>query len=134
MEGYDVVSNDDHKVGHVVDQQNGYLIVESGMLRKHRYAVPLDMARTDGDDEVVRLTVSKQMVEEGPTFDDGDWQAVEDYYGRSSELEAQAAADIPPADQTRAEMRDSLSGPEHEMAQPRKGAVGIHQDEWSSKE
>jgi hypothetical protein len=31
-------------------------------------------------------------------------------------------------------MRESLSGPEKEMAQPRKGAVGIHQDEWSSKE
>ena len=74
------------------------------------------------------------MVEEGPTVDDGDWQAVEEYYGRSSELEAQAAADIPPADQSRAEMRESLSGPEKELAQPRKGAVGIHQDEWSSKE
>jgi len=134
MEGYDVVSNDDQKVGHVVNEQNGYLIVESGLVRKHKYAVPLDMARTDTDDEVVRLTVSKQMVEEGPTVDDGDWQAVNEYYGRSSELEAQAAADIPPSDQSRAEMRESLSGPEKELAQPRKGAVGIHQDEWSSKE
>ena len=77
MEGYDVVSNDDQKVGHVVDKQNGYLIVESGLVRKHKYAVPLDAARTDGDEEVVRLTLSKQMVEEGPTVDDGDWQAVE---------------------------------------------------------
>ena len=134
MEGYDVVSNDDQKVGHVVDKQNGYLIVESGLVRKHKYAVPLDAARTDGDEEVVRLTLSKQMVEEGPTVDDGNWQAVEEYYGRGSEQEAQAAADIPPADQSRAEMRESLSGPEKELAQPRKGAVGIHQDEWSSKE
>ena len=133
MEGYDVVSSDDHKVGHVVDEQNGYLIVESGMLRKHKYAVPLDMARTDTDDEVVRLTVSKQMVEEGPTVDDGDWQAVEDYYGRSSEQEGQGA-DIPAADQSRAEMRESLSGPEKELTEPRKGSVGIHQDDWSSKE
>ena len=134
MEGYDVVSNDDQKVGHVVDKQHGYLIVESGLVRKHRYAVPLDAARTDGDEEVVRLTLSKQLVEEGPTVDDGDWQAVEQYYGRSSEQEAQAAADIPPTDQSRAEMLESLSGPEKELAQPRKGAVGIHQDEWSSKE
>ena len=134
MEGYDVVSNDDQKVGHVVDKENGYLIVESGLVRKHRYAVPLDMARTDGDDQAVRLTVSKQMVEEGPTIDDGNWQAVEEYYGRSSEQEAQAAANIPPADQSRAEMRETLSGPEKELAQPRKGAVGIHQDEWSSTE
>ena len=48
MEGYDVVSNDDQKVGHVVDKQNGYLIVESGLVRKHRYAVPLDMAGRTG--------------------------------------------------------------------------------------
>ena len=33
MEGYDVVSNDDQKVGQVVDKQNGYLIVESGLVR-----------------------------------------------------------------------------------------------------
>ena len=95
MEGYDVVSNDDQKVGHVVDKQNGYLIVESGLVRKHKYAVPLDAARTDGDEEVVRLTLSKQMVEEGPTVDDGNWQAVEEYYGRSSEQEAQDAAGHP---------------------------------------
>jgi hypothetical protein len=134
MEGYDVVSSDDNKVGQVVGTRNGYLIVESGTLRKKKHAVPLDMARTDSDDEVVRLTISKQMVEEGPSIDDDGWQAVDDYYGRSSELEGQAAAGIPPADQSRAELRESLSGPEKELSEPRKGAVGIHQDEWSSKE
>jgi hypothetical protein len=134
MEGYDVISNDDHKVGQVVGTENGYVIVESGMMRKHKYAIPMDMTRTEPGEEVVRLSVSKQLVEEGPTVDDGDWQSVEDYYGRSAEQEAQAAADIPPADQSRAEMRESLSGPEKELSQPRKGAVGIHQDEWGSKE
>jgi hypothetical protein len=59
---------------------------------------------------------------------------VNDYYGRSAELEGQTAADIPQADQQRAEMRESLSGPEQDLASPRKGSVGIHQDEWSSKE
>jgi hypothetical protein len=134
MEGYDVVANDDHKIGHVVGTENGYLIVESGMLRKSKHAVPLDMARIDDDEKVVRLTVSKEMVDEGPTLGDGDWQAVDDYYGRSAELEGQAAADIPQADQQRAEMRESLSGPEQDLASPRKGSVGIHQDEWSTKE
>ena len=134
MEGYDVVSSDDHKIGHVVETQNGYLIVESGMLRKTKHAIPLDMARFDDEDEAVRVTVSRQMVEEGPTVDDGDWQAVEDYYGRSAELEGQAAADIPTSDQQRAELRAGLAGPEKEIAQPRKGSVGIHQDEWSSRE
>jgi len=134
MEGYDVVANDDHKIGHVVGTENGYLIVESGMLRKSKHAVPLDMARTDDDEKVVRLTVSKEMVTEGPPVEDDGWQAVDDYYGRSAELEGQAAADIPQADQQRAEMRESLAGPEQELTSPRKGSVGIHQDEWSSKE
>ena len=133
MEGYDVVSSDDHKVGHVVETQNGYLIVESGMLRKTKHAIPLDMTRMDDEDEAVRLTVSKQMVEEGPTVDDGDWQAVEDYYGRSAELEGQGAADIPTSDQQRAELRDSLQTPDTDVG-PRKGAVGIHQDRWEVKE
>ena len=110
MEGYDVVANDDHKIGHVVGTENGYLIVESGMLRKSKHAVPLDMARTDDDVRVVRLTVSKEMVTEGPAVEDGGWQAVDDYYGRSAELEGQAAADIPQADQQRAEMRESSPG------------------------
>ena len=119
MEGYDVVANDDHKIGHVVGTENGYLIVESGMLRKSKHAVPLDMARTDDDARVVRLTVSKEMVTEGPAVEDGG---------------VQAAADIPQAVQQRAEMRESLAGPEQELTSPRKGSVGIHQDEWSSKE
>jgi hypothetical protein len=134
MEGYDVVANDDHKMGHVVGTEHGYLIVESGLVRKSKHAVPLDMARADDDEKVVRLTVSKEMVEEGPTVEDGDWTAVDDYYGRSAELEGQAAADVPQADQQRAQLREELGHPEKEMAQPRKGAVGIHQDEWSSKE
>jgi hypothetical protein len=134
MEGYDVVANDDQKIGHVLGTEKGYLIVESGLLRKSKHAVPLDMARTDDDEKVVRLTVSKEMVDGGPTVEDGGWQAVDDYYGRSAGLEGQAAADIPQADQQRAEMRESLAGPEQELTSPRKGSVGVHQDEWSSKE
>jgi beta-galactosidase GanA len=134
MEGYDVVALGDDKAGHVAGTENGYLIVESGLLRKTRYAVPLDMARTEDEEEVVRLTVSKQMIEEGPNVDDGDWQAIEDYYGRSAELEGQAGADLPTADQTRAELRDSLSQTPGVPSGPAVGSAGIHQDRWETKE
>jgi hypothetical protein len=134
MEGYDVVALGDEKVGHAVGTENGYLIVESGILRKTRHAVPLDMARTDDDEKVVRLTVSKEMIEEGPKVEDGDWQAVSDYYGRSSELEGQAAADRPAADQARAEMRDELSQTPGVPSGPAVGSTGIHQDRWETKE
>lgn len=134
MEGYDVVALGDDKVGSALGTENGYLIVESGMLRKTRHAVPLDMARTDEDEQVVRLTISKEMVEEGPNVDDGDWQAVSDYYGRSAELEGQTATDRPTADQERAEMRDSLSQTPGVPSGPAVGSAGIHQDRWETKE
>jgi hypothetical protein len=135
MEGYDVVATDDHKVGQVVGTHNGYLIVETGMLRKTKHAVPLDAARIDEDEEVVRLTISKEMIEEGPKVDDdGDWQAVDDYYGRSADLEGQAAADVPTADQTRAETRESLSQTPGVPSGPPVGSAGIHQDRWETKE
>ena len=134
MEGYDVIALGDDKVGEAVGTENGYLIVETGMLRKTKHAVPLDMARAEDDEKVVRLTVSKEMVEEGPKVDDGDWQAVADYYGRSAGLEGQATADIPPADQTRAELRDSLSQTPGVPSGPAVGSAGIHQDRWETKE
>jgi beta-galactosidase GanA len=134
MEGYDVIALGDDKVGEAVGTENGYLIVETGMLRKTKHAVPLDMARAEDDEKVVRLTVSKEMVEEGPKVDDGDWQAVADYYGRGADLEGQAAADIPTADQTRAELRDSLSQTPGVPSGPAAGSTGIHQDRWETKE
>src|SRR5262245_12461480 len=108
MEGFDVVSNDEKKVGHVVGTHNGFLIIESGMLRKTTHAVPLDTTRTD--DAVVRLTLSKEMVEESPPVDEeSDWQRIADYYGRPADQEGQSAG-VDPA------------------------AVGIHQDRWEVKE
>jgi len=134
MEDYDVVANDESKVGHAVEERNGFLIVESGAIRKTRHAVPLDMARTDANEHVVRLTISKEMLEEGPSVENGetDWQAVEDYYGHTAELEGQSAG-IESSDEGRAQMRESLAHPEAELG-PRKGAVGVHQDEWKTKE
>jgi hypothetical protein len=134
MEGYDVVSSDDSKIGHAVGTKDGFLIVESGMLRKTKHAVPLDMARADDDEKVVRLTISKQMVEEGPSLDSGeaDWQAVSDYYGRGAELEGQTAG-VEPSDEQRAAMRESLKSPDTDVGPP-KGAVGVHQDRWEVKE
>ena len=134
MEGFNVVSIDDHKVGRAVGAHNGFLIVETGMVRKKKHALPLDAARSDPEEEVVRLTLTKEMVEEGPPVEDDetDWQAVSDYYGRTSELEGQTAG-VPPADQARAEMRESLQRPDIDQGPP-KGAVGVHQDRWEVKE
>jgi hypothetical protein len=135
MHDYDVVDHDGNKVGHAVERQDGFLIVETGLLKKTRHAVPVDTARTDEDEHVVRLTISKEMLEEGPVVeDDGtDWQAIRDYYGRTPELEGQTAG-IEPDDQRRARLRESLSAGAGVETGPPKGSVGIHQDRWETKE
>jgi hypothetical protein len=40
MEGFEVLTSDDCKYGHVVDVRAGRLIVEHGTLRKSKHAVP----------------------------------------------------------------------------------------------
>src|SRR3954451_18759522 len=40
MRGFEVVTSDDRMIGHVADVRDGYLIVESGHLRKARHPVP----------------------------------------------------------------------------------------------
>lgn len=134
MEDYDVVDIDDSKVGHTVGRHDGYLIIESGTLRKTKHAVPADAAHVDENENVVRLTISKSMVEEGPTIDDEtDWQQIGDYYGRTPTMEGQTGGVQEDPDAARARQRDSLQQPDTRM-EPQKGSVGIHQDRWETKE
>jgi hypothetical protein len=46
MEGFEVIGTDDRKVGEVVAAEGDVLIVEAGLLRKTRHAIPLAFART----------------------------------------------------------------------------------------
>jgi len=83
VEGYDVITSDEHKLGHVVGTMGDNVIVEHGTLRKTKHAVPKTFAHVDDGEKVVRLTVSKELVEESPKLDDGhlDEQAVAEHYG-----------------------------------------------------
>src|SRR6266516_461927 len=47
MEGYEVVTIEDEKVGKVVGQTGDYLIIEQGMLRKSKHAVPRELANVN---------------------------------------------------------------------------------------
>ncbi|HEX3268324.1 MAG TPA: hypothetical protein VHQ98_10115 [Gaiellaceae bacterium] len=83
MEGYDVITSDDQRLGQLVRAEGDYLIVEHGSLRKKRNAIPKIFAQVDDSEHVVLLTVSKELVEEGPEVKDGefDHEAVAAYYG-----------------------------------------------------
>ena len=90
MEGYDVITSDDHKLGHVVGAIGDYVVVEHGTLRKTKHAVPKTFVHPDDAEKVVRLTVSKELVEDSPKLDDGnrDERAVAEHYGLAEGYEA----------------------------------------------
>ena len=158
MQDYDVVTSDDHKVGHVVGTEGEYVIVEHGMLRKSKHAVPRDLASVDDDEQVVRLTVSRDVFERGPATKNGDEIdriAVAQYYGLAEGYEApdtQGFGDVTATDPARTAEQDARrfgqESPDEQRVRtrheagtdpaipgpPPKGAVGIHQDRRQVKE
>jgi hypothetical protein len=79
MKGYTVVTSDEKKAGHVVEERAGYLIVEHGTLRKSRKPLPRAFAHADDAEQVVRATVPSGLLSEAP--DPGDDEAIARYYG-----------------------------------------------------
>ena len=156
MEGYDVVTNDEHKVGRVVQVEDDFLVVEHGAIRKSKHAIPRAITGVDQDEECVRLSVSKDVFEEGPELDDDqvDYRATASYYGlaggeeapdtrgygdvtsddpaRGAEQDA-ARLGLETADERRTRIRESIS-PDVTEGAPGAGARGIHQDYWQTKE
>ena len=127
MEGYDVVTVDDHKIGKVVGETGAFLIVEQGALMKSKHPLPREFAHVDDSEQQVRVTVPKEIVADSPKIDDDfDEQVAAEYYGiapspgpgtegygvseagdpsRSSEEQA-ARQDLAPAVEERARIRD----------------------------
>ena len=83
MKGFEVVTNDDCKIGHVLAVQDNHLVIEHGLLKKSRHAVPETFAHSDDSEETVRLSVSKEIVVNSPKLENGsiDTEAVAEHYG-----------------------------------------------------
>jgi hypothetical protein len=83
MEGFDVVTSDDSKIGHVETVRDGHLIIEHGLFKKTKHAVPETFAYPDHAEQTVRLSVSKEIVESSPKLANGsiDTQAVAEHFG-----------------------------------------------------
>jgi hypothetical protein len=90
MEGYDVITFDDAKIGHLVGREGPFLVVEHGSIFKHRRPVPAAFATVDDDARVVRLTVSREILESAPEVGDGglDERAAAEHYGLAAGFEA----------------------------------------------
>jgi hypothetical protein len=139
MEGFEVVTSDDCKIGHVVEVRDRHLIVEHGVLKKTRHAVPEAFAYTTDGEQTVRLSVSKAIVETSPKLDNGsiDTEAVAEHFGLAEGTpapETEGYGDLlpddparsadqdllraggEPADQQRAELREGGLEPERDKA------------------
>jgi hypothetical protein len=94
MEGYEVITSDDSKVGHVVGVQGDNVIVEHGTLFKSRHALPQTFVHVDDGERIVRASVSKGVVQSSPKVEDGDVdeRAVAEHYGLA------AGHDAPPTE------------------------------------
>ncbi|HEY3183026.1 MAG TPA: hypothetical protein VGJ77_09340 [Gaiellaceae bacterium] len=88
MQGYEVVTSDDHKIGHVVDERDDCVIVEHGHIFKAKHAIPKTFAHVDDVAGVVRATITKDVFTDGPKVtDDWDCNAVLEHYGLVGGLE-----------------------------------------------
>ena len=71
MDRQTVVTSDDHKLGTVVDERDGCVIIESGHVFKTKHAIPREFLH-EGDGEL-RATVTKDVVDDSPKVDLDKW-------------------------------------------------------------
>jgi hypothetical protein len=79
VKGYTVITSDDKKAGHVVDQVGDNLIVEHGLIFKQRRPLPCAFAHADDGEQIVRTSVSSRTLDDAP--DAADPSAVARHYG-----------------------------------------------------
>jgi hypothetical protein len=131
VEGYDVITSDEHKLGHVVGKIGDNVVVEHGTLRKTKHAVPKVFVHADDGEKVVRLTVSKELVEESPKLNgDLDEQAVAEHYGLAEGYadpetlgDGELLPDDPAWSAEQQELRDGVPTAEQERLRAREGDV-----------
>lgn len=112
LEGYDVLTCDDHKVGRVAGVHGDYLLIEHGTVFKSRHALPRTFAEVHEDERIVRTTVSKEVVSESPKVNgDFDEHAIALHYGLASaedEPITRGYGDVLPDDPARSAEEDAV--------------------------
>jgi len=93
MQGTDVVTYDEDKLGTVLEQRDDFVIIESGHLFKSKHAIPRDFIHEQ--DGVLVATVAKDVVMDSPKIDNGtfDADAIRRHYGLDVPFEADGEAE-----------------------------------------
>jgi hypothetical protein len=130
MEGRTVVTSDDHKLGTVVSEPDGFVIVESGHVFKARHAIPIDFLHEH--EGVVRATVGKDVVQDSPKVDGDtfDEYAVKMHYGL---IEVNVADPDPDATEPSDPRTDAPSGLDSADTATFGGHVRAHEGDRSTK-
>jgi hypothetical protein len=84
MEGYDVITADDEKVGHVTAEVDDHVIVQMGHLRRSSHVLPLGLVTVDHEQRQLRTALAKAIIAGAPEADaEGvfDHDEVGAYYG-----------------------------------------------------
>ena len=112
LEGYEVVTCDDNKVGHVVGIRGDYLLVEHGTIFKSKHAIPRTFVEPHDDERLVRTTVSKEVFCDSPKVNgDFDEHQIALHYGLAAaedEPLTRGYGDVLPDDPARSAEEDAL--------------------------
>jgi len=132
MEGFEVFTSDDCKIGHVAEVRDRHLIVEHGLLKKTRHAVPETFAYPTDGEQIVRLSLSKEIVETSPKLENGsiDTRAVAEHFGLAEGTpapETEGYGELLPDDPARSADQDLLRAggepADRERAEIREGGL-----------
>jgi hypothetical protein len=94
MQGYEVRTIDDEKIGNVAADDGDFLIVEHGRLMKTKHALPKAFAEVDDDEKVVRTTLSKELIDDSPKVNgELDRAAAAEHYGLVEHFAAEPTGD-----------------------------------------
>jgi hypothetical protein len=111
MQGYEVRTIDGDKIGHVVETNDEFLIIEHGLL-KTKHALPRKLAEVDEAAGVVTTTLSKQLVYDSPKVKGGDLdhETIAEHYGLAegySDPPTRGLGDLEPDDPARTAEQDA---------------------------
>ena len=137
MVGYDVITSDEKKVGRVADVHGDNLIVEHGTLLKRKHAIPMTFAHSDESEQVVRVSIPKEIVEASPKIENGsiDRKAIAMHYGLAEGFEApetegygDVVADDPARSAAEQELRSGLDPADAQRARMREEGLEAGND------
>ena len=111
MQGQDVVTSDDQKLGTVIAERDDCVVIETGHVFKSKHAIPKSFLHEH--DGVLRATVTKDVVDDSPKVDLENWdgEIVRLHYGIDGPFETDPPEDAAHTAQTAPEEKIVDAGP-----------------------